>query len=278
MTATFKRRFIFHGTAAAFGGRIVRPADITFEPSCAASLPATGGRSTARRPGGNFGDVVRFGPARAHAEGVFDDFDQAVELTYGRLEEQTMTTSTTVTAEIEQLAIDGKPALTVERLRGTLRARSAAQAEETPISLVEDTVIENVALDGHRLLVDLNFPVFQLHNTRAKLITVAKDPKFVRDHGPCFFFPPRGVIHATIVRSLRWDGAPYPGAQLDQHSVAVPDLGRIFFGEMLIDASLRRLTMMRVEFNSAVGGCAAFAEVETSGVWFPSAGSGLPGS
>jgi hypothetical protein len=37
-----KRRFVFHGNAAPFGGRLVRPADIVLESNGGSSLPVTG--------------------------------------------------------------------------------------------------------------------------------------------------------------------------------------------------------------------------------------------
>jgi len=268
----FTRRFVFHASATAFGGQIVRPAGVVLEASCAASLPIRGGRSTSRHPGGSLGDVVRFGSAYAHTEGVFDSFTQAVELTYGHVEEHTLTTSTTVTAAIDEVVIAERPALTVKRLRGTLISKSDTRGDETPILLVEDTVVDTVTIDGHVLGVELNLPLFQKLATRAHLVTAATDPQFVLDHGHCFFFPERGAIHATIVKSLRWSGTPYPGAQLDQNSVVVPGLGRVFFGEITINASSRRLTMMRVELGSAAGGHLAFAEIETGGIWYPPGG------
>jgi hypothetical protein len=264
------RRFVFHGTAVAFGGHIVRPVDLALEPSCAASLPTRGGRSTSQRSGGNFGGV-RFGSAYAHAEGVFDDFHQAVELTYGRVEEHTLTTTTRVTAAVDDVVIGGRPALAVKRIRGTLVSNSAAGGDETPILLIEDTVADGVTIDGHALQVDLNVPMFQKLRTRANLVAAGDDPQFVRDHGACFFFPERGAIHATIVKSLRWRDAPHPDSQLDHHCVTVPNLGRIFFGEVLITESARRLTMMRVELGSAAdgpGGHIAFAEIDAGGVWY----------
>jgi hypothetical protein len=79
----------------------------------------------------------------------------------------------------------------------------------------------------------------------------------------------RAGIYATIVKSVRWDGEPYPGAQIDNHVVTVPDFGRIFFGEILITAAARRLTMLRLELGSPHGGDVAFAEVDTNGTWSP---------
>ena len=78
-----------------------------------------------------------------------------------------------------------------------------------------------------------------------------------------------GTIYASVVREIRWKGRPYPGATIDHHIVTVPNFGKIFFGEILIGAISRRLTMLRLSLGSPVGGSLAFDEVETNGGWYP---------
>ena len=76
-----------------------------------------------------------------------------------------------------------------------------------------------------------------------------------------------GTTYATIVRSIKWAGDPYPGATIEQHVVTVPDFGKIFFGEILITDQSRRLTMLRLELGSPIGGFLACAEAEDNGSW-----------
>ena len=135
-----------------------------------------------------------------------------------------------------------------------------------------------------RLNVELETEVFQRYDTRSKLVAAADDPKFVRAYGACLFMSspdgarkadtPRrlesgGVIHATIVKSLRWAGKPYPGAVIDGHTVRVPDLGLVFFGELLITGTSRRLTLARFELGSIDGGYASAVDVDANGGWSP---------
>ena len=56
-------------------------------------------------------------------------------------------------------------------------------------------------------------------------------------------------------------------AQIDHHSVVVKDFGKIFFGEILITSSSRRLTMMRLELGSDDGGTASGPDVDINGSW-----------
>jgi hypothetical protein len=276
------RRFIFRGNAAAFGGRIVRPDDIVLEMPGASSLPVTGGRSVARIGRTQFKEFVSFDSASTFAEGIFDDRQAAIALSNHVLQEDALTTSTRVQAEIRKVVVGSKPRLTVERLAAELRAKSPAGSGEPRITL-GDVIVEGVAIDGFKLRVELERGVFQRYDTHAKLLTAADDPDFVRRHGKHLFMttnfegrpaPPSGrlvpgceTIYATIVRTIDWDGPPDPAAQIDHNSVVVKDFGRIFFGEILITSTSRRLTMMRLELGSDAGGTASAADVDINGSW-----------
>jgi hypothetical protein len=287
----FKSRFLFHGSASALGGRIVRrnhnkPIDLVIETSCESSLMPVGGRSRSRMPGKDYDGLVRFGSASTFAEGLFENHKQVIEASHGRVDEDTLVARTRVSAEIHDVAVGTGPTLTVKRLRATLHSRSpfgSGQPSIQPIEARKQTVVEGVFIDGHELIVELNTPIFRRYDTHAKLLTAADDPKFVAAHGGCLFMrsgvdnrrtPRTGKlvmshqhVHGTIVKKLRWKGKPFPGALIDHHSVKVPKFGRIFFGEIQIADRSRRLTMMRVKLGSPTGGDVAFASSEPNGVW-----------
>jgi hypothetical protein len=282
-----RRRFIFRGNAAAIGGRIVRPADVVIDSSTASSLTVCGGRSRSRAATSKFGDWVSFAAAATAAEGVFDDIKQETELTFHHVPEDTLTTSTRVMADVTGLSIGDNPKLTVKGLHAAFSSRSPAASGEPSIALGSDTVIDGAAIEigatVYGLSVELAVTPFQQYDTRSKLLTAADDPQFVRDWGECLFMkmpvggaaaPPAGRLqvgsgttYGTIVKSIKWTGDPCPGAKIDQHSVIVPNFGTIFFGELLITALSRRLTMLRVELGSPIGGFVACAEVENNGAW-----------
>jgi hypothetical protein len=276
------RRFVFRGNAAAFGGRIVRPDDIVLEMPGASALPVTGGRSVSKIGRTQFKEFASFDSASTFAEGLFDDRQGAIALSNHVLQEDALTTSTRVQAEIRKLVVGSKQRLTVERLSAELRAKSPAGSGEPRITL-GDVMVEGVAIDGFKLRVEIERGVFQRYDTHAKLLTAADDEDFVRRHGKHLFMttnfegrpaPPPGrlvpgceTIYATIVRTIGWDGPPDPAAQIDHHSVVVKDFGRIFFGEILITSSSRRLTLMRLELGSDDGGSAGGPDVDINGSW-----------
>jgi hypothetical protein len=278
-----RRRFVFRGNAAAIGGRIVRPNDLIIDPGIASSLTSVGGRSQSKGGAKAFGDFVSYGAVETLAEGVFDKLEQHIELTNKWTGEDQLTTTTRVHAEVRDLNVGRKPKLTIKRLHAALLSKSPGGSGEPAIAAGAETVIENAAIDGHGIVVDLATEVFQKYDTRSKLLTAVDDPKFVKESGACLFLKVSaagspasmmgrllhacGTIHATIVRSIRWTGDPYPGATIDHNSITVPDFGKIFFGELIITDLSRRLTLMRLELGSPDGGTVAATDVESTGIW-----------
>ncbi|HEY2906650.1 MAG TPA: hypothetical protein VGJ29_12190 [Vicinamibacterales bacterium] len=278
-----RRRFVFRGNAAAIGGRIVRPNDLIIDSGIASSLTAVGGRSLSKGGPKAFGDFISYGAVETLAEGLFDRLDQHIELTHKWTGEDQLTTTTRVHAEVNDLNVGRKPKLTVKRLHAALLSKSPGGSGEPAIAAGPGTIIEGAAIDGHGIVVDLATEVFQKYDTRSKLLTAIDDPTFVKESGACFFMKPPatggaavalgrllhacGTIHATIVRSIRWAGDPFPGATIDHNSITVPDFGKIFFGELIITDLSRRLTLMRLELGSPDGGTVAATDVESTGIW-----------
>jgi hypothetical protein len=277
-----ERRFLFRGNAAVVGGRIVRPTDLLIETGGACSLTVAGGRSRGALKRTRFGEFASLGSAETLAEAFFDDRQKTRELTHGRVREDSLTTTTTVRCDVRDIAVGRKPALRVDQLRGALRARSPRVSGEASIKTGE-LKIAGVNLAGHVLVVDIDDELFEKYDTRAKLLTAMDKPAFARAKGVSlllssagddgtgerFVMQADGTIYATVVREIRWKGRPYPGATIDHHVVTVPNFGRIFFGEIFVSSSARRLTMMRLQLGSPVGGFLAFSEAESNGSWYP---------
>jgi hypothetical protein len=278
-----KRRFIFRGNAAAFGGRIVRPKDVVLEAPGASCLMVSGGRTSWSTKDVRFGDFVRLRSASTFAEGLFDDTKKAIALSNGEVLEETLTATTRVRAEVKELVVGGTPQFKVKSVRASLTGGSPAASYEPSLRVEDETAIDGVTIDGHELDIELERAVFQKCDTRAKLLTAVDDPKFVKANGRYFYMntpgasgqPPArgrlvresGYILGTIVKRISWRGDPFPGAVIDENSVIVPEFGTIYFGEILISATARRLTMLRLRLGSPTGGEGTFVEVDTNGSW-----------
>ncbi len=257
-----RRRFIFRGNAAAIGGRIVRPQDLILENTVASSLTVVGGRSTSS--GGRFApsDYIGYDSAKTLAEGVFDDLKQQIALSYQRVDEDALTMTTTVSATVSGLHVGTTPRFAAQTLVATLLSKSPRGTDEPSIAVDSGTTIAGVSVDGHALSVQLATASFQQNDTRAKLLAAAGEPQLVKDPGHA-----SGTTYATIVRSLAWSGAPYPGATIDHHVLTIPNFGKVFFGELLITGLSRRLTLLRFELGSPDGGSAVAPEVDANGSW-----------
>jgi len=281
------RRFVFRGNAAALGGQIVRPKTIIVDVDGASSLGVSGGRSSAEIKGRSFGDFIRFGSAMTFAQGLFDDEKAASAVTEHKGRQEDLTTSTTVTAETREVVVGRAPlpVFTAKRIRATLVSRKPEPnpSGEPSIAPAKDTTIQGVDIGGRVLEVHVNTSLFQKYDTRSKLVAAANDPKFIRSYGQHLvttatiegqrrkagLISSSGVIYTTIVEKITWKGKPYPGASIDGHSVIVPDFGTIFFGELLIASSERRLTMARFELGSPDGGYVDFVDVGSNGSVYP---------
>ena len=277
-------RFVFHANAAAMGGRIGKPKDILIESGAASSLTAAGGRSTSKTAKGTVGDQIRFGSLSTFAEGQFDDLAKWIETLCGDLSADTLTTTTRVSAEVRDLAVDAKAAFTAKRIKGGFVAHSARGGGEPTIALDDDTSFDGVAIGGFKLVVELNTKVFQQYDTLSKLRTAADDPKFVKQNGASLFMTtdvPRrttaspagrfvesaGRIHGTIVKSIRWADKPFPGAVIDGNVITIPDCGQLVFGEIFINARCRRLMMLRLEFCCPQPMMLMCSDSEDNGTW-----------
>jgi hypothetical protein len=77
-----------------------------------------------------------------------------------------------------------------------------------------------------------------------------------------------GAAHGTIMKPLKWKGREFPGSAIDpeqSNTVSIPGFGRIFFGEITITPQSRRLTMVRLDLGSPIGGDCACADVMDNG-------------
>jgi len=280
------RRFVFRGNASAIAGQLYRPKTIIVDVNGgASSLGVSGGRSQSKIDGASFGDIIKFGSAFTLAEGLFDDEKQAAAVTDHKGRQSQLTTTTTVTAETREISVGIKPVVTIKRVRGTLVSRSSvAGSGEPSIAPARDTTIQGVMVAGNALTVNLNIGLFQKYDTRSKVMAAADDLKSFKSYGSQFVIgatiegvaPERptlvsrdGVIYATIVKELKWEGKPPSNARIDGHSVIVKDFGTVYFGELLIDKEERRLTMVRFELGSPVGGYCDFVDVGSNGSGFP---------
>jgi hypothetical protein len=278
-------RYVFHSHAAAFGGRIVRPKDIVLEAGGASALLVTGGRSVAKLERTQFDEFFTVESANTLAEGSFEDTKALIEVTHRRAQEQALAAVSRARTEVNGLAIGRKPRLSIGRIRAELTNRSAGHSGQPWFRIGKDTVIDGISIEGFKLVVELNIRPFTQCDTHAKILAAVDDKKFLTKSGESLFMSKRfggestpafrklvragNTVYATIVKSIRWDGKPFPKSEIHDNMVVLPGFGRVFFGELLIAEFSRRLTMVRMALGSDAGGSASAGDIETNGSWSP---------
>lgn len=260
------RRFLFHGHACAYSGRLYRPKDITIPSPASAALSITGGVSFAEGKRQRFPPFMTVGKCSASAKGQFDDRKRAVEMTHGRLGEDALTSSTVCAATVEDIELDEKR-FRVKYLNAVLQASSPSKGNEPGIRLGRQTVIRGVSMDGHELAVTLDVSRFQSADSFDAILKTGRtsvkkgEGPILQNHGD--------VLYTTIVRGMKWVGKAHPTAVIDGHELYVPGFGRVYFGELVVDRSSRRLTLVRAHLGSPIGLRVGFGDVGSNGSWYP---------
>lgn len=245
------RRYIFHGHAAALGGRIVRMGQGKdarlvkdgFIDLPASALTVAGGRSTASLDASQLNHpdvraVVRFAAATVKSEGTYDDVKGYFEATLGQRDRASLAATTSVHAEVTGLdvGIQGKVRMVVPRLRVGLVSQSASSSGETPVQLDPATGFDkdlvtfvDEAGKTYRLQVKVERELFQTEDTYSKFTAAASTAKFAKKYAHTVHLPegtasqvaPQltrtdgGSVQGTIVRPLQWSGPAFPGYLFD---------------------------------------------------------------
>jgi hypothetical protein len=291
-------RYFFFGYAAALGGRIYRPEPFDIEVEGASALTFSGGISRSKIQGKTFGNnkYIEFKQATTHAEGRFDE-KQALAVTNHEMLPCELQATTTTRSVVEGLrvGVGPTPVLTVGSVTAEMAGYSPNVNYQPAIKVTRATQYNDIFINRFGLRVEVNYELFNTFDTQAKLIAACDDPEFKKEHASSLLLtateqsrdaeaeastlrqrrrcPPRlepkDVLYATIVREITWVSEEPSFARIDGHTVIVNDFGTIYFGEILIRSSSRRLSMMRLELGSPDGGNMELDNVGQEGMWAP---------
>jgi len=293
-------RFFFYGYAAAIGGHMWRPEPLDIEVEGASALTAAGGISRSHIPGKSIGGFVSFRSASTLAEGRYGraPVPPALATTAPRAVPPALPTTTTVMAEVVGLEVGRTSKLRVDLIRGILTSTNPGVTGEPPIQLGDQTVLQGISIDGHELRVSIDHAFYQRYDTKSKLVAACEDPAFVKRYEPMLMLSPSGgaapvpgaalgiatrpaspvappslsckdLTYATVVNGISWASSAHPNGRISGHSLFVKDFGTIFFGEILVGANTRRLSMLRVEFGSPDEGDMDVCAMGKNGAWVP---------
>jgi hypothetical protein len=292
-----ENRFIFNANAVAFAAHIQRPTDYQFKAVASSCLPVTGGLAEAASGPQNFQELISFTSASTSAEGDYADTRRAVDFTHGNFGDNELSTHTFVDSRINGLKFaipqDHPPSAAgkivtfiAEQLHARLESFSDRRNPNAFRGL--EAEINGVSVDGHELIVTTAPEVCTQHETYEKLVSAyQEDSDFRKRYSGLFYHTgtektgvgailskpsipnAHGLILGTVVTNMRWGQQPAPGAEIRGNRLLIEGIGSIYFGEILIDQSSRRLTLLRFQLGSPIGGAGSAAEVQSNGHTWP---------
>jgi hypothetical protein len=263
-------RFFFRGHAVGAAATVTRmrgqdmPAE-ALPTQAASSLPVVGGRSEQVLQGStarHLDPFLSFQTARTFAEGRFDPSQKAH--------------ITQITATLTGVELVGK--FSAERLHAQLVSVHPGGGKQPCISWT-GTALAGLRLEGYAVEVVLD-PVLESMPSEEQLVAAYAKPPFHNTHGERFFRRepdgkapgaiPRigrsGYIGCSIVESIRTD---HPRAKVDGHKLTLKEFGTLYFGELLISAESRRLTLIRFELGCPDEGSGVLCDVVSNGETLP---------
>ena len=275
----FPPRFVFHGNAVAadvfitrIGQDLTRRGGVVHGQS---SLPVIGGHSESLIAASDpvFSAVFSYGECRTLADGIVNK----------------QVATTTVSASVRDVHLINRPSpgeannldpieFQAGFLSVTLRSTHPRRGQPR-IEFVEPPHFEGLSLNNLPIEIELRKPLMDLSKMADLDNKFRTNRKFYDDCRNAFLyagsFPEfgdgipilNGYAICSIVRRIRWGDRTIEG-----HVLSQPGFGSIYFGEMLVNASNRRLTLVRVKMGSDTEAEGSFAESDPNGGWWPPEG------
>ncbi len=281
---TFENRHLFHANAVAFGAHIRRRRDFYIPATASSCLPATGGVGTAEGRGEHCNEMISFTHASTRVFGDYRDPKEAVEYTHGNYGENTLATITQTEASISGLRIKvGGRTFHAEFLQARMDNLSDTEGPTRFHHL--STTFHRLSVDGARFTVRTHCDVLERLDTRTKLYDAYhNDESFHESYGRCIATPaphwpsvvgirPRlpksGPILGTVVTGIDWEDQPHRDDEIEGNRIKIKNFGSIHFGEILVEANHRRLTLLRFQLGCPDGGECAAVDISANGTRIP---------
>ncbi len=135
-------------------------------------------------------------------------------------------------------------------------------------------VLEGVAFQDEPLELELAPDLFRKDDTYEQVVDFVNSgegesyllPHSRLQKGDSAAAGKRIALH--IVRSLKWGGhtiVEQRGGKRRSNGAYLPEIGQVYFGEMLIDPDSRRLTLIRIQLGCPADGSAVMGDVDDNG-------------
>jgi hypothetical protein len=279
------RVFFYYGHGVGLGGIITRPFQHLIDAKAAASLPITGGKSSASWGKHVVPDVKD--PQSADLPKVVS-IEETLTESHGTLDPDGVH-RTRVTTTVHGLNVRDR--VTADLVVGKLLTEHYPGEDEARIS-VAGSEIKGLKIDGVPVHVEFHHEVFEELNTHMKFKNkFDQDPNFRTQMRRQFLWGEsdtkeipefleeqyrftstqkslpmsKGLVPCSVVKSVKGG----KGFQAFNHVLVIPDFGKLFLGELLVLEQSRRLTMMRFALGSPVAGQIAVCGIDGNGTGYP---------
>src|SRR5689334_12814547 len=268
-----RRRYIHIGGALGVGGFFNRvgkdvPIDVVVPTVASVEFPAGGGFSTASAKKFSLDcSKVKFGPMPK------DDLRKLRQTQLIAVDSATTTCRSirsvgdephrsATSADVKGVKVDGGFSLK----RALLNLQSEHRRDEKyPRITFGPTEITGLKLGKLNVTVELDLDTFNKYPTlellepalvqRNRGVAARVANSFLRNNDGGLFRNPSGYTIGSIVKSIK--GVPEEWIEEDGYTINWPDFGKIVLGEILVNAYLRRVTLVRVKHSciDIGGGC-----------------------
>ena len=266
MPAPQPASFLYHASAFALSGHLKRPVEHLIEVQGGTTLPTTGGHGSAHVENYRFNHAVSFKTGYAHVSGS------------EKVEGNKTIHTTLSTSVVEGLNI--LDVVTADRIVARLASSFEPGNAESSILLLGSR-FENLRVAGCKIDVELDHELaMRLHTFEAVRNEFEKNKEFRKMTGDPFGqgkvqdeVKAHGIICCSFVKDLR--SSDCPGVKHHGHNgyvLEVPEFGKIYLVEVMLEHGRKTLTMLRVELGSPNGGGVVAAQAMTNGR--PPGGSG----
>jgi hypothetical protein len=256
---TAAQSYLYHASAHAFSGHLVRPENQLIPVQAGVMLPSVGGQHTSRVENFRHGEAFSFAAGYAQVCGG------------EKIENGKIIHTTLATATVEKLNFLN--VITADRIVARLGSSFEPGNAESRILLI-GSYFENLRVAGCKVEVELHHELALKLDTFENTIKqfknntefkkMAEDP-FNPGHLPSKI-EPNGILRCSMVQEVQL--AKCPGiTQLGHHGhvLVVPEFGKIFLAEVLFSHARKRITMLRVELGSPQSGGGSAGDADSNG-------------
>jgi hypothetical protein len=263
-----RSHFHYHGCGHGFSANFTRPFHEQIDVQAGTALPPTGGHGSAHVDEFRFRKFITFKRAYTHVSGGYQRSDDSH--------------NTLVTSVVEGLNL--LDILTADRIVARLYSKHRHGEAEGEMTMHGSHFV-NLAIAGHEVKMDLDFPLFEdiktykqaqsAYQSNEKFKQLAADPLGTNGEP----LPEQKCNGAFLVSLLKGGSVEraYPGGKsvpanadrIPGHCIYIPGFGKVFLAEVFISHGTRTLTMLRFELGSSIAAEGSAAAAATNGKPWP---------